>query len=64
MEDKKKQGASQDVLYICNRKKCECCYPECHHTKDIHYAANFVRVFDLGYMEVEKNDTEKNSRKN
>lgn len=64
MEDKKKKGASQDVLYICNRKKCECCYPECHHTKDIHYAANFERVFDLGYMEVKENDTEKNSRKN
>lgn len=64
MEDKKKKGASQDVLYICNRKRCEYCYPACRYTKDIHYAANFERVFDLGYMEVKENDTEKNSRKN
>lgn len=42
MEDKKKEGASMDVLY----------------------AANFVRLVDLGYMEVEKNGAEKNSRKN
>lgn len=29
------------ILYICNRKKCENCSPECRHVSDIHYAANF-----------------------
>ena len=37
------------ILYLCNRKKCEDCqYPECKHTTDVNYAANFVKetVFD------------------
>ena len=30
-----------DVLYLCNRKKCENCSDECIHTKDVRYAKNF-----------------------
>lgn len=28
-------------FYICNRKKCMECNPECTHTRDINYAVNF-----------------------
>lgn len=31
------------VLYWCNHQKCaDCSFPECNHTSDIKYAANFV----------------------
>ena len=26
------------LYYVCNRKRCEKCYPECHHTTQIEYA--------------------------
>lgn len=29
------------VLYICDRTKCERCYDECKHTTDFKYAKNF-----------------------
>lgn len=29
------------IFYICDKKKCEVCYPECKHTSDITHAANF-----------------------
>lgn len=33
-----------DVIYICDRKKCEhCSYPKCKHTTDINHAANFKK---------------------
>lgn len=29
------------IFYICDRKKCKRCNPECKHTSDIIHAANF-----------------------
>ena len=29
-----------EVLYICDRKACENCSEECHHTSDIEHAVN------------------------
>ena len=26
------------VYYVCNRKRCERCFDECHHTTQIEYA--------------------------
>lgn len=31
----------EKIFYICDKKKCEVCYPECKHTSDITHAANF-----------------------
>lgn len=28
----------RQVYYVCNRKKCEHCAADCHHTKDLAYA--------------------------
>ena len=30
-----------DVLYLCNRQKCQVCTEECKHTKDVRFAKNF-----------------------
>lgn len=32
---------NEKVMYICNRKRCEVCHPECQHTSDIRFAADF-----------------------
>lgn len=37
------------VLYVCDRRACHKCYPECHHTSDISHAVHFVR-FPTGAM--------------
>lgn len=29
------------VVYLCDRRKCENCNPECTHTSDIKHAVNF-----------------------
>ena len=34
------------MLYLCDRRACEKCFPECHHTKDITHARNFQLAFD------------------
>lgn len=34
---------AKDILYLCDRKKCEMCHPECAHTNDITHAANFTQ---------------------
>lgn len=31
------------IAYVCDRKRCERCSPECHHTTDIHHAVNFTK---------------------
>ncbi len=31
----------QRVAFICDRKKCKNCNPDCLHTTDINHAANF-----------------------
>ena len=54
-----------DVFYICDRKACANCSPECFHTTDISHAKNFtkdtyktkikgkVKEIDVGYFEEE-----------
>ena len=34
------------VLYLCDRRVCEKCSPDCHHTTDISHAQNFKKEFD------------------
>ena len=35
----------KNIAYICNRQRCgDRCSPECNHTTDIKYAANFKKV--------------------
>lgn len=50
------------ILYICDRKKCPNCQPECEHTKDISHAKNFFHTMSDDEDEivyVELNDDEK-----
>lgn len=32
------------VLYICNRKQCKNCDPNCNHTSDIEFAKNYKTI--------------------
>lgn len=34
------------VFYLCDRRACERCHPECSHTADIRHAANFSVLAD------------------
>lgn len=34
------------VLYLCDRRACKHCSPECHHTSDIAHAKNFELGID------------------
>ena len=36
-----KEKKTPVISYICDRKKCEVCNEDCHHTLDINHAANF-----------------------
>lgn len=40
-----------DIYYICDRKKCPKCSPNCKHTSDISHAANFKHVLNGDYIE-------------
>lgn len=31
----------KEILYVCDRTKCENCYEECHYTTDIKHAISF-----------------------
>lgn len=42
-----------NVLYLCDRRACEKCSPECHYTSDISHAKNFELGLD-GLTMVEK----------
>lgn len=33
-----------NVLYLCDRKACDECNPECHHTQDINHAKNYQKA--------------------
>ena len=45
---------SEEVLYLCDRKKCEnCSYPDCTRTTDISHAKNFKHDLEVWY---EKDD--------
>lgn len=35
------------VLYICDRRACNKCNPECMHTNDISHAKNFELLDDV-----------------
>lgn len=38
-----------DMLFLCDRRKCEHCHPEvCQHTRDISHAVNFVKNEEFG----------------
>lgn len=39
------------VLYTCDRRACEFCGPECHHTQNIAHAANFQKDDSGNYVE-------------
>lgn len=43
-------SADKVVLYRCDRRACEKCYPECHLTVDIRHAVSF-EVNQMGYFE-------------
>lgn len=57
-----------DIFYICDRKACVNCSPECFHTTDISHAKNFkkdtyktkikgkVKEIDIGYFEEENHE--------
>lgn len=36
-----KAEEKEKVFYLCDRRACEKCSPECRHTTDIRHAANF-----------------------
>lgn len=42
------------TLYICNRKRCANCHPECTHTFEARFAKNFI-INELGDL-VEKEE--------
>lgn len=33
-------GIMADILWICNRQRCEDCFEECRHTSDREFAVN------------------------
>lgn len=35
------------VLYICDRRRCQSCNPECSYTSDISHAKNFEKIGDV-----------------
>jgi len=39
--------SGKGILYICDRRACEHCNPDCHHTSDIKHAKNFELSFDI-----------------
>ena len=58
MSDTTKLGPPEipNVLYVCDRLKCEnCSWPLCGHTRDITHAVNFEKD-DVGDLYIEKED--------
>lgn len=51
---------SATVLYLCDRRACEHCSPECQHTTDISHAKNFEIGIDRVTMVEQLNDKEEN----
>lgn len=47
------------VLYLCDRKACDKCNPECSHTNDINHAKSFEKGADeIGYWEKKEDVSE------
>ena len=40
------------TLFLCDRRACDTCRPECRHTADIRHAVNFKNKFGV-YIETE-----------
>ena len=51
-----KKPKKEKVIYICNRKRCENCHPECQHTSDIRFAADFTKVDDTDNTFIQKSN--------
>ena len=48
-----------DVLYLCDRLKCDKCYSSCKYTSDIKHAVNFNLVGgdkEYTYFEIDDED--------
>ena len=43
MAEKKRATDSDgnEILFLCDQRSCEACYPECRHTSDIRHAKGF-----------------------
>ena len=59
----KPRGERKRRFYICDRKKCDICSKECHHTGDRTHALYDIpepwrvwEVFDSGMFEVKRKD--------
>lgn len=59
----KPRGESKRRFYICDRKKCDICSKECHHTGDPEHALYKIpdpwrkwEIFDSGMFEVPRSD--------
>lgn len=42
IRDAGKDNEEQEVYFVCDRRKCEKCSENCHHTKDVRHAKNFT----------------------
>ena len=51
-----KDKADADILYICDRRACEVCDPNCRVTKDIRHAKNF-ELFGNRFVEKDNSRT-------
>lgn len=38
---------SEEILYVCDRRACPICSPECSYTQDISHAKHFERVYNF-----------------
>ena len=54
----------QRIAFICDRKKCKNCYPDCLHTTDINHAVNFEKMLapDTWFELKNKQTGEKNGK--
>lgn len=46
-----------DVLYLCDKKACSQCRPDCLHTTDPNHAVNFSFAYDRCWVEQERCQT-------
>lgn len=42
------------VLYLCDRKQCDPCNPECSHTSFVEHAVNFRSAIGGYFVEIEE----------
>lgn len=51
-QGKTEENMEEKVFYLCDRRACEKCRPECSHTTDPSHAKNFVTTEKGGLWEV------------